>query len=99
MRPSRNPLLVEAFGVVLKERRNELSLTQEDLAGAAEIDRPYITMIEAARKQPTLSVLWRIASGLQLSAAELMKRVDEKYLKLEAVALRASKKPRKANDQ
>jgi transcriptional regulator with XRE-family HTH domain len=42
-----------------------------------ELDRPYITMLEAGRKQPTLSVLWRIAGGLQLSAGDLAKRVDE----------------------
>ncbi len=57
MRPSRNALLVEALASVLKQRRNELGLTQEDLAGAVELDRPYITMIESARKQPTISVL------------------------------------------
>jgi transcriptional regulator with XRE-family HTH domain len=34
-------------------------------------------MLEAGRKQPTLSVLWRIAGGLQLSAGDLAKRVDE----------------------
>jgi transcriptional regulator with XRE-family HTH domain len=55
----------------------ELGMTQEDLAGAVELDRPYITMLEAGRKQPTLSVLWRIAGGLQLSAGDLAKRVDE----------------------
>jgi transcriptional regulator with XRE-family HTH domain len=48
-----------------------------ELAGAVELDRPYITMLEAGRKQPTLSVLWRIAAGLQLSAGDLATRVDE----------------------
>jgi transcriptional regulator with XRE-family HTH domain len=77
MRPSRNLPLIQAFSAVLKARRLELGLTQEDLAGAVELDRPYITMLEAGRKQPTLSVLWRIAGGLQLSAGDLAKRVDE----------------------
>ena len=77
MRPSRNLPLIQAFSAVLKARRLELGLTQEDLAGAVELDRPYITMLEAGRKQPTVSVLWRIAAGLDLSACELATRVDE----------------------
>lgn len=79
MRPSRNALLLQAFGTALKERRNELGLTQEDVAGAAELDRPFITMIEAARKQPTVSVLWRLATALQLSPGDFVQRVDQRY--------------------
>lgn len=77
MRPSRNLPLIQAFSAVLKARRFEMGLTQEDLAGIVELDRPYITMLEAGRKQPTLSVLWRIAAGLELSAGDLAARVDE----------------------
>ena len=84
MRPSRNAHLIEALAATIKARRNELGLTQEELAGAIDLDRPYITLMEAARKQPTLSVLWRIADGLELTAGELMTRVDERYRKLSA---------------
>lgn len=92
MRPSRNDLLVQALGAVLKERRNELTMTQEGLSAAIELDRPYITMMEAGKKQPSVSVFWMLAAGVQLSAAELASRVDEKLKVLEAVARRASKK-------
>ena len=81
MRPSRNLSLIQAFSAVLKARRLELGMTQEDLAGAIDLDRPYITMLEAGRKQPTLSVLWRIAAGLQLSAGDLATRVDEQLVR------------------
>ena len=84
MRPSRNAQLIEALAATIKARRNELGLTQEELAGVIDLDRPYITLMEAARKQPTLSVLWRIADGLELTAGELMTRVDERYRKLSA---------------
>jgi transcriptional regulator with XRE-family HTH domain len=79
MRPSGNALLLQALGTALKERRNELRLTQEDVAGAAEIDRPFVTMIEAAKKQPTISVLWKLAEALQLSPSDFVARVDERY--------------------
>lgn len=86
MRPSRNILLLEALGLVLKERRHELGMTQEDVAGEAEIDRPFVTLIEAARKQPTVSVFWKLATALQLGPGELASRVDQRYLKLVRLA-------------
>ena len=79
MRPSRNALLLQALGTPLKERRNELGLTQEDVAGAAEIDRPFITMIESAKKQPTVSVFWKLALALQISPGDLADRIDQRY--------------------
>jgi transcriptional regulator with XRE-family HTH domain len=82
MRPSRNALLVQALGIALKERRNELGLTQEDVAGEAEIDRPFVTLIESARKQPTISVLWKLATAVQLTPAEFVMRIDQRYAQL-----------------
>lgn len=91
MRPSRNALLLQALGIALKERRSELGLTQEDVAGAAEIDRPYVTLIESASKQPTVSVLWRLAAAVELTPEEFVARVDLRYQDVRAVAIKAGK--------
>lgn len=91
MRPSRNALLLQALGTTLKERRGELKLTQEDVAGAAEIDRPFITLIESAAKQPTISVLWRLAMAVELTPAEFIARVDQRYQDIRAVAVSPGK--------
>lgn len=91
MRPSGNPLLLEAFGLSLKERRVELNLTQEDVAGAAEIDRPYITLMEAARKQPTISVFWKLAAALQLEPSALAQRIEVRYSALETLKAAGSR--------
>ena len=82
MRPSRNDLLIRAFSAAIKSRRLELQLTQEDLAGRIELDRPYITLLEAGTKQPTISVLWRIATGLELTVSELAALVDKRLASL-----------------
>jgi transcriptional regulator with XRE-family HTH domain len=84
MRPSRNESLILAFSAAIKSRRLEMQLTQEDLAGRIEIDRPYITALEAGTKQPTISVLWRIAFGLELTVAELSALVDKRLARLPA---------------
>ena len=76
MRPSRNPLLIRAFSAVLRTRRLELKLTQEELAGRCDLDRPFVTLMEGGLKHPTLSVFWRLAGGLEMSAGDLAARVD-----------------------
>ena len=91
MRLSRNPLLIQALSAVIKTRRLELNLTQEALAGRIDLDRPYITLMEAARKQPTVSVLWRLASGLQMTVAELVTAVDERLARMQSVPSSAPK--------
>jgi transcriptional regulator with XRE-family HTH domain len=79
MRASRNTLLIQALATEIKARRNQLGLTQEDLAGASGLDRPYITLMEAARKQPTVSVFWRLAEGLRATPGELASAVQDRY--------------------
>lgn len=79
MRPSKNQELIQAMAVEIKARRHALELSQEDLAGRCELDRPYISLMEVARKQPTISVLLRLAEGLEYSLPEFMKRVTKRY--------------------
>jgi len=85
MRPSKNQPLINALATEIKLRRGELGFTQEDLAGHCQLDRPYISLIEVGRKQPTLSVLMRLAEGLQYSLSEFMGQVEKRYA-LELVA-------------
>jgi len=80
MRPSKNQLLINALATEIKLRRRELGMSQEDLAGHCQLDRPYISLIEVGRKQPTLSVLLRLADGLQYSLSDFMALVQQRYL-------------------
>jgi transcriptional regulator with XRE-family HTH domain len=81
MRPSKNQALINALATEIKLRRRELGFSQEDLAGHCQLDRPYISLIEVGRKQPTLSVLLRLAEGLQFSLADFMGLVEKRYVK------------------
>lgn len=85
MRPSKNQLLINALATEIKLRRQELGYSQEDLAGTCQLDRPYISLIEVGRKQPTLSVLLRLSEGLEYSLADFMDRVQRRYAKENAV--------------
>lgn len=78
MKASRIPALVEALGKEVAERRLELGFTQQDLARFSGLDRPYISLLEVGRKQPTLSVLFLLALGLGLTLEELAGRVERR---------------------
>ena len=80
MRPSKNQPLINALATEIKLRRRELGFSQEDLAGHCQLDRPYISLIEVGRKQPTLSVLLRLAEGLQFSLSKFMAVVEKRYV-------------------
>ncbi len=80
MRLSRNDALIDALGLEVKIRRQELDLSQEDLAGRCELDRPFLSLIEVGKKQPTISVLYRIAIALELTFGEFCERVEARYL-------------------
>jgi transcriptional regulator with XRE-family HTH domain len=88
---SRVPALIEALGQEIKARRLELGLTQEDLATDIGIDRPFVSLMEVGKKQPSLSVLFRVALGLDLTLAELVGRVERRYTRQTLETDRASR--------
>jgi transcriptional regulator with XRE-family HTH domain len=64
--------LPAVFGKILREHRERALLSQEELAGAAELDRSYISMLERGQRQPTLETLFRIAHVLKVAPSTLV---------------------------
>jgi transcriptional regulator with XRE-family HTH domain len=64
------------FGFAVRLRREQLNLTQEDLAEKAGIHRTYLSDIERGSRNPSLINIDRIATSLALSLAELFASVD-----------------------
>ena len=59
------------FGAKVRSIRLDRGITQEALAGSAEIDLTYLGGIERGRRNPSLLVIVRIASALEVAPAEL----------------------------
>jgi transcriptional regulator with XRE-family HTH domain len=57
----------------VRRLRRERSLTQEALAFDAEIDRTYISQLERRMNNPSMLVLWKIASALDTDVVTLLK--------------------------
>jgi transcriptional regulator with XRE-family HTH domain len=64
------------MGKELKKARERAGLTQEQLSFRAELSRPYISQLERDLKSPTVATLFRICDALEVSAAEIVRRVD-----------------------
>ena len=52
------------MGIRARKRRQEIGLTQKDIAEAVGVERPYITQFEAGYKIPSVCVLTQIAEQL-----------------------------------
>ncbi len=65
-------IALEKIASIVAFRRNELNITQEDLADKAEIDRTYVSLIERAKVNPSLGVLCRVAEALDISLVQLL---------------------------
>jgi len=67
----KNELLI-AFGDKVRDRRNVLKLSQEQLAAKAGVHRTYIGMIERAEKNITLLNMYKVAKALEVEVKELV---------------------------
>jgi transcriptional regulator with XRE-family HTH domain len=66
----------ERFGYAVKVRREELGLTQEDLAEKASLHRTYLSDIERGTRNVSLINIEHIAKALSLAISELFRRLE-----------------------
>lgn len=65
-----------AFGEHLRDLRRERGWTsQEAFAHHVSLDRTYISGLERGRRNPTLDIIVKLAHGLDVSPAELLRPI------------------------
>ena len=57
----------KTIGLKIKERRQELGITQEHIANALDVNPSHISNIECGRANPSLTALVKIANVLECS--------------------------------
>ncbi|GHF01477.1 hypothetical protein GCM10016455_23040 [Aliiroseovarius zhejiangensis] len=72
-----NPELLKAFATVLRQRRKEAGLSQEELAFRCDLSMSYISLLETQNRQPTLTALHAISLQLGTSASALLAEVEK----------------------
>ena len=70
--------LLRKFGLRVRQLREARGWSQEDLAEKADLHRTYVSGIERGTRNPTLTVLARIAGGLGMTLDELLQRISGK---------------------
>ena len=65
------------IGQIIKKYRNNLKLSQEDLAFKANLDRTYISKLEQGKMNTTIKSLTKIANALEISIFILMKDAEK----------------------
>ena len=76
MRKQKKEDIRERFGFAVKTRREELGLTQEDLADKAGIHRTYLSDVERGSRNLSLINVERLAIALSISLSELFQLVE-----------------------
>ena len=70
------PDIRERFGFAVRVRREELGLTQEDLAEKAGIHRTYLSDVERGSRNLSLINIERLALALCMSLSDLFRLVE-----------------------
>jgi transcriptional regulator with XRE-family HTH domain len=60
-----------SFGQVLRDRRRQLDLTQEEVARRIKTSTPYIGHLESSKRHPSDKIVTRLAEVLGLDRREL----------------------------
>jgi transcriptional regulator with XRE-family HTH domain len=68
------------IGQVVKKRRIEMGLTQEELAEKTDLHPSYIGQIERGVKKISLLTLNKLSNGLNLNLYQFFKQNDEKSI-------------------
>jgi len=60
-----------SFGQVIRERRRQLDLTQEEVAHRIKTSTPYVGHLESGKRHPSDKIVTRLAEVLGLDRREL----------------------------
>ena len=67
-----------ALGAAARARRDELGLTQEELALQSDLHQRWISNVETGKRNPSYESLRKLARGLDLPASELIRRAEQR---------------------
>jgi transcriptional regulator with XRE-family HTH domain len=68
--------LPKVFGQVVRRLRLEQGISQERLANLAGIDRAYMGALERGIRNPSLTMIARVAEGLGTSITDIVAAVE-----------------------
>lgn len=73
--PTSDPFAA-AFGQAVRDARESLGYSQEELCFRSDLDRTYISGIERGVRNPTLKTIVRLAEALDTKPSKLLARAE-----------------------
>ena len=68
--------IMEKLASVVESRRSELGYSQQTLAKRAGMSRTYISEVERAERNLSISSLFKLAAALDCEASELLQQAE-----------------------
>jgi len=68
-------LILKKLGEIVKQKRAELKISQEELAFNCGFDRTYISLVERGLRNISFSNLFILAKGLNTTISSLTKNI------------------------
>jgi transcriptional regulator with XRE-family HTH domain len=81
------------FGQVIRDRRRQLDLTQQEIARRIKTSTPYVGHLESSKRHPSDKVLSRLAEVLGLDRRELFFLANPRAVELLKVNETDNKRP------
>jgi len=69
-------LLLQHFGEAVRAVREDLEISQEELAARCKLHRTYVAGVERGIRNPSLKSIGKIAHGLNLKVSVLFVRME-----------------------
>lgn len=69
-------VILRALGLMIREHRAALGISQEELGLRCHLDRTYISGLERGVRNPSLTALVALAKGLNITVSQLLENLD-----------------------
>lgn len=69
--------VLKAFGQIVRQRRQQIGISQEELGYRAGLDRTYISGLERGVRNPSLTALVSLAQGFGVSVSDLATLLEQ----------------------
>lgn len=71
-------MVIEVFGIVLRELREKNNFSQEKLAEYCNLHTTYISLLERGHRQPTITTIFKLAKALNIKPSTLIEKVEKR---------------------
>ena len=68
----------KSFGIVLRERRESLGLSQEEFADKAGIHRTYVSSVERGKVRVSIEIAEKLATAIGVPLRTLWKQIERR---------------------